>query len=142
MQEGPPVTATVAPAPDGDPYFVHERTDVMKRRTFADGDVIFREGDASDAAYLVVSGVVEIVSGFGSPHATTMSVLGKGQYFGEMGAIDNCPRSATAVAKGSVDCVSVGPDEFMETLLKEPREAIDLLKVLFERLRRADSRMR
>ena len=113
----------------------------MRRRTFADGDVIFHEGDASDAAYLVVSGIVEIVAGFGSPHAKTMSVLRKGEYFGEMGVIDNCPRSATAVAKGNVDCASVGPEEFMETLLKQPTEAIELLKVLFERLRRANRRM-
>jgi CRP-like cAMP-binding protein len=113
----------------------------MRRLTFVDGDVIFHEGDASDAAYLVVSGIVEIVTGSGSPNAKTISVLGKGEYFGEMGAIDNCPRSATAVAKGTVDCVSVGPEEFMETLVKEPKEAIDLLKVLFERLRRANRRM-
>ena len=110
----------------------------MKRSTFADGDVIFREGEASDAAYLIVSGVVQIVSGFGSPEQKTINVLGKGQYFGEMGAIDNAPRSATAIAKGEVDCASVGQAEFMETLLKEPSEAIALLKVLFERLRRAN----
>jgi len=111
----------------------------VKRSTFADGDVIFREGEASDAAYLVVSGVVQIVSGFGSPQQKTINVLGKGQYFGEMGAIDNAPRSATAIAKGEVvDCVSVGQEEFMAMLLKEPTEAIALLKVLFERLRRAN----
>jgi CRP/FNR family transcriptional regulator, cyclic AMP receptor protein len=112
----------------------------MKRKTFADGDVIFREGEPSDAAYLVVSGIVDVVIGFGSPDAKTIAVLGKGEYFGEMGAIDNCPRSATAVAKGDVDCVAVTSDEFMETLVKEPKEAIELLKVLFERLRRADRR--
>jgi CRP/FNR family transcriptional regulator, cyclic AMP receptor protein len=113
----------------------------MRRRSFAEGDVIFREGEVSDAAYLVISGTVEIVTGFGSPHAKTIAVLGKGEYFGEMGAIDNSPRSATAVAKGNVDCVSVGPEEFMETLVNEPTAAIDLLKILFERLRRANRRM-
>ena len=113
----------------------------MTRRSFADGDVIFREGEASDAAYVVVSGSVEIVTGFDSPHRKTIALLGKGEYFGEMGAIDNCPRSATAVAKGDVDCASVGQEEFMETLLKQPTEAIELLKVLFERLRQADRRM-
>lgn len=113
----------------------------MKRRSYSDGDVIFREGEASDAAYLVVSGVVEIVTGLGSPQQKTLSVIGKGQYFGEMGAIDDCPRSATAVAKGDVECISVGHEEFMQTLLEQPTEAIALLKVLFERLRRANRRM-
>ena len=109
-----------------------------KRVSFADGDVIFREGDASDAAYLVVSGAVFIVNGFGSSKQKTIAVLRKGEYFGEMGAIDNCPRSATAVANGPVDCVSITPDEFMQTLVDTPQEAIHLLKVLFERLRRAE----
>jgi CRP/FNR family transcriptional regulator, cyclic AMP receptor protein len=113
----------------------------VKRASFADGDVIFREGEPSDAAYLVISGFVQIVSGYGSPHQRTLGTLGKGQYFGEMGAIDNSPRSATAVAKGEMDCVSVGQDEFMETLIRQPTEAIALLKVLFERLRRADRNM-
>jgi CRP-like cAMP-binding protein len=110
----------------------------MKRCSFADGDVIFREGEASDAAYLLVSGVVQIVAGYGSPQQKAINVLGKGQYFGEMGAIDNAPRSATAIAKGEVDCASVGQEEFMQMLLEEPTEAIALLKVLFERLRRAN----
>jgi CRP/FNR family cyclic AMP-dependent transcriptional regulator len=114
----------------------------MTRRNFVAGDVIFREGEASDAAYLVVSGIVEIVIGFDSPRRKTIAVVGKGEYFGEMGAIDSCPRSATAVAMDNVDCVCVGQEEFMETLLKQPTEAIDLLKILFERLRRADRRMK
>ena len=113
----------------------------MTRSSFADGDVIFREGEPSDAAYLVISGFVQIVTGFASPYQETFATVGKGQYFGEMGAIDNSPRSATAVAKGEVECVSVGSEEFMETLMREPAEAIALLKVLFERLRRADRKM-
>lgn len=106
--------------------------------SYADGDVIFREGEPSDAAYLVVSGAVSIIAGYHSLQQRTIVVLGKGDYFGEMGAIDSSARSATAVAKGAVECVSVTPDEFMQTLLEKPQEAIHLLKVLFERLRRAE----
>ena len=113
----------------------------LNRVSFADGDVIFREGEASDAAYLVVSGMVAIVAGYRTRQEKTIAVLGKGEYFGEMGAIDNCPRSATAVANGQVECVSVTSDEFMQTLVEKPQEAIHLLKVLFERLRRAERRI-
>jgi CRP-like cAMP-binding protein len=113
----------------------------MKRHTFAKAEVIFREGEPSDSAYLVVSGMVEIVTGYGSPRPTTVAVLGKGEYFGEMGAIDDCPRSATAVARRDVECVSVGQEEFLETLISRPQEAIDLLKVLFERLRTANRKL-
>jgi CRP-like cAMP-binding protein len=113
----------------------------MKRRTYCAGDVIFSEGAPSDAAYLVVSGTVEILAGFGSPQPRSIAVLGKGKYFGEMGAIDNHPRSATAVARGDVECMSVNREEFMDLLLSRPQEAIDLLKILFERLREANRKM-
>jgi CRP/FNR family transcriptional regulator, cyclic AMP receptor protein len=111
------------------------------RHSFGDGDVIFAEGEVSNSAYLLVSGSVSIITGHRSQRQKTIAVLGKGEYFGEMGAIDNCPRSATAVAHGPVECVSVTPDEFMRTLLEKPQEAIHLLKVLFERLRQADRRI-
>ncbi len=114
---------------------------MMRRRSFADGDVIFREGESSDGAYLVVSGVVDIVTGYGTPRQKVIAVLSKGQYFGEMGAVDDHPRSATAVAHGDADCMFVGHEEFMKTLLEDPKEAIDLLKILFERLREANRRM-
>jgi CRP/FNR family transcriptional regulator, cyclic AMP receptor protein len=114
----------------------------VRRHTFADGAVIFREGEVSDAAYLLVSGVVKIVMHFGTAQEKTIALVGKGEYFGEMGAIDSSPRSATAVAKGEVDCAAVSPEEFMDTLTTQPTEAIELLKVLFERLRRADRRIR
>jgi CRP/FNR family cyclic AMP-dependent transcriptional regulator len=110
--------------------------------TFADGAVIFREGEVSDAAYLLITGVVKVVRDYGTSQEKTIAVVGKGEYFGEMGAIDNSPRSATAVAKGEVDCAAVSADEFMDVLVEQPTEAIELLKVLFERLRRADKRLR
>jgi CRP-like cAMP-binding protein len=113
----------------------------MNRQTFAAGEVIFREGEPSDAAYLVVSGIVEIVTGHRTPRAKTVAVLGKGEYFGEMGAIDDHPRSATAVARRDVECVSVGQQEFLDTLLSRPQEALDLLKILFERLRSANRKL-
>jgi CRP-like cAMP-binding protein len=58
-----------------------------------------------------------------------------------MGAIDDKPRSATALAMGPVVCMSVDQEEFMDMLLSRPQESIELLKVLFERLRDANRRL-
>ena len=113
----------------------------MKRLSFDTGAVIFREGEASDAAYVVVSGQVMIVQGYGTNVAETIARLGKGDFFGEMGVIDDLPRSASAVAKGPVVCMAVDHDAFMEMLLKRPEESLELLKVLFERLRTANRKL-
>ena len=113
----------------------------MDWQNFKADDVIFKEGDASQAAYLIVSGNVRIVKGYGTADANELAVVGAGEYIGEMGAIDNVPRSASAVAQGPVVCAPVTPDEFMDLLRRNPDEAIDLLKILFERLRAANRRL-
>jgi len=113
----------------------------VKRHDFEDGEVIFRKGDRSDEAYLITQGQVEIVQVRRDGESEGVAVLKQGEYFGEMGAIDDKSRSATALAKGPVTCMSVSRDEFMDMLLNRPQESIDLLKVLFERLRSANEKL-
>lgn len=113
----------------------------MEWNNYKPDDLIFREGDASEAAYLIVSGSVRIVKGYGTDKPKEIAVVGAGEYVGEMGAIDNVPRSASAVAQGQVVCAPVTPADFMDMLRKNPDEAIDLLKILFQRLREANRRL-
>jgi CRP-like cAMP-binding protein len=113
----------------------------MKRHSYETGDVIFREGEPSDAAFLILSGKVEVVRRQRDGEDRHIAILGKGEYVGEMGAIDDKPRSASAIAMGPVVCMSVDQEEFMEMLLSRPQESIDLLKILFERLREANRRL-
>jgi CRP-like cAMP-binding protein len=113
----------------------------MKRHSYETGDVIFREGEPSDAAFLILSGRVEVVRRQRDGEDRHIAILGKGEYVGEMGAIDDKPRSASAIAMGPVVCMSVDQEEFMEMLLSRPQESIDLLKILFERLREANRRL-
>ena len=113
----------------------------MKWQNYKPGEVIFQEGEESEAAFLIVSGEVRIVKGYGTAKPKDIAVVRAGEYIGEMGAIDDQPRSASAVADGPVVCAPVTPAEFMEMLRKNPDEAIDLLKILFERLRAASRRL-
>jgi CRP-like cAMP-binding protein len=113
----------------------------MKRHSYESGEVIFREGEPSDVAFLILSGKIEVVHRQVGDEDRHIAVLGKGEYVGEMGAIDDKPRSATALAMGEVICMSVDQEEFMDMLLSRPQESIELLKVLFERLRDANRRL-
>ena len=70
----------------------------MKRRNFATGEVIFSEGDDSHEAYLILSGRVEVLKAApGGP--LCLAVLGGGDLLGEMGLLEDQPRSATARAR-------------------------------------------
>lgn len=112
----------------------------MNRKSFQDGETIFCTADASDAAYLLVDGTVDIVVDASDGTQRAIATIERGEYFGEMGVIDDQPRSATAIARGDVVCMVVDQDEFMDMLLKRPEESLDLLKLLFDRLRRANAR--
>lgn len=61
------------------------------------GEVLFRQGEASDLVYVVRSGQIEILreTDSGEEH---VAVIGPGAYFGELGPMLNLPRSATARA--------------------------------------------
>src|SRR5262249_61384609 len=75
---------------------------IAERRTYAPGDVIFRQGDIADALYLVEAGSVDILAADSeaTDGQTLITTLGVGDEFGEMSFldVDHRPRSATAVA--------------------------------------------
>lgn len=83
---------------------------VVTEHTFKQGDVVFAEGTAADAVYVVDRGEVEISAAPDRGGQRVVTRLGPGQSFGEMAVVEDKPRSASVAA--AVDCV----------LLKLPRQ--------------------
>ena len=69
------------------------------------GEYIFRMGDLADCMFIVLDGKVEIVSG-----KRVLSIIAKGDIFGEMSMIDNSLRSADVLAHS--DCRLACIDDF------------------------------
>lgn len=112
----------------------------MKVREFTQGQAIFTEGDASNEAFLIRVGQVEILKR--TAHGSALlAVLGAGEVFGEMGLVDERPRSASAKALGAVTVAAVDKQEFVDLLLHEPQQALVLLRAMFERLRSMNQRI-
>ena len=59
------------------------------------GDVLFHEGDAGDALYVVTDGKVKLGRTSADGRENLLAVLGPGQMFGELSLFDPGPRSAT-----------------------------------------------
>jgi CRP/FNR family transcriptional regulator, cyclic AMP receptor protein len=106
----------------------------MEQCRFAAGHEIFAEGDPSDVAYIITAGSVEILK-TASSGEVLLAVLRAGEIFGEMGLVDEAPRSATARAAGPVVATLVERDEFLELLQSRSEQGTALLRTLFERLR-------
>jgi len=59
-------------------------------------ELIFSEGDPADAFYVVLSGQVQIVKGGSREESRLMAILSPGDFFGEMGLVEDQPRLAAA----------------------------------------------
>lgn len=106
----------------------------MRERRFSPGDVIFCEGEPSHEAYVLRSGRVEVVKKTPSG-PLRLAVLGTGDVLGEMGLLDERPRSASAVALDAVVVDAISSAEFVRILVHEPSKSLKLLSALFERVR-------
>jgi CRP-like cAMP-binding protein len=106
----------------------------MAVRKYEKGEVIFAEGSASTEAYIIRSGRVEIFKN-SSKGSVILSVLGEGDMFGEMGLLDDRPRSASAKAADSVVISVIPLAELTDEFLISRETALSLLRALFERLR-------
>jgi CRP-like cAMP-binding protein len=109
----------------------------MRKLTFKAGDRIFSQGDRSDGAYLVLAGSVEIAADQ-EGQSFTLAEIGPGSMFGEMGLLDDAPRSATAVAVTDTSCAVYDPDELKRLLRNDPEQLIRFIRMLIQRLRDMD----
>ncbi|MBF0465784.1 MAG: cyclic nucleotide-binding domain-containing protein [Nitrospirae bacterium] len=71
---------------------------ISKCRKYAEGDLIFDEGQPGDRFYVIVDGVVSISKKIGKKREETLARLKRGSCFGEMAILDGQPRSAKAKA--------------------------------------------
>ncbi len=104
-------------------------------RTFAAGTTIFSIGDPGDGFYLVESGQVIISAVFGDNEPRMLAVIGPGDYFGEMAALDDAPRSATARAEVDTSTLFLSRDELLQLLDSRPRLALNLIREFSKRMR-------
>lgn len=102
------------------------------------GEVIFRENESGETAYIINHGRVEI-SKESAGQKVTLAYMGPGGVFGEMSMIADKPRSATVTAVEETAVYEIDSEGFSQTFQTNPEIALDFLKVVFERLREANA---
>lgn len=115
--------------------------DVAVPRSFESGQVIFREGDASDTCYIVRDGRARAVRAHSDGRVITLANFGPGDIFGELAIFESEKRSATVEAVEPTHVIAIlGPD--MRRLLNANHEmAIRLVIALGRRLRETNERL-
>jgi CRP/FNR family transcriptional regulator, cyclic AMP receptor protein len=130
------------------PLFAHIEPSKLKllaftseRITFTAEQVLFRQGDPGDAAYIILKGEVEvIVDGPNGP--LTVARVGKNQVLGEIAILIDVPRTATVRAASELITLRISKELFFRLVREFPQISIEIMRVLASRLERTTDQLR
>ena len=94
------------------------------------GGVVFREGDAGEEMYGVVSGEIQLQSA-----GRVIATLGPDDVFGEMAIVDGSPRMATAVAASPAQLAAIDRHRFLFLVQETPLFALSVMSAMADRFR-------
>jgi CRP/FNR family cyclic AMP-dependent transcriptional regulator len=114
---------------------------VATQRKVPRGTVIVRSGDVTDSLYVLINGSARVLNSDEEGREVILSILGPGDFFGEMGLIDGSPRSADVVAAESCELLVISKADFKRCLQENFEVALNIMKRLVERLREADRKI-
>ncbi|HEX2833772.1 MAG TPA: cyclic nucleotide-binding domain-containing protein [Thermoanaerobaculia bacterium] len=98
---------------------------------FREGSMIFREGERGDKLYIVLDGRVRISKFIPGVGEEALTVLDRGDFFGEMALIDDKPRSADGKAHESdATVLSIDRATLNEILSMDPHASLQFLNLL------------
>ncbi|TMG79444.1 MAG: Crp/Fnr family transcriptional regulator, partial [Betaproteobacteria bacterium] len=115
--------------------------EVARDRTYPKNSVILFEDDPGDALFVVAKGQVKVVLIGEDGREVILSVLGEGEFFGEMALIDDEPRSAHVIAMEDSTLYVLRREDFQGILEHAPGIGLALLRELSRRLRRVDEKV-
>jgi CRP/FNR family cyclic AMP-dependent transcriptional regulator len=114
---------------------------VVTRRSAPRGSTIMAAGDPTDSLYIVISGRLKVMMGDSEGKEVILSILGPGEFFGEMGLIDDSPRSASVVSIEPCELLAIAKRDFKKCLAENFEMAMGVMKGLVRRLRDADRKI-
>ncbi len=109
-------------------------------RTFHAGETVFFQTDKSTDLYIILEGSVKVILLSEEGEEFVLADLQQGDFFGEMSLIDGNPRSASVIADEDSTFAVLERSRFLDAIKQDPEMAIDLMKSLVQRLRKATER--
>lgn len=103
------------------------------RLTFAEDDVLFHQGDAGDAAYLILSGSAEV--SIDTPSGPlVIATIDAHEIVGEIAILCDVPRTATVTATSKLVTLRISKDLFFRMVTEFPQMAVEIMRVLAHRV--------
>lgn len=111
----------------------------LQQAHFEEGEVIFREGEESELAYMLISGSVALAKT--TQFRLSVAEIIREGFFGLLPMIDGLPRNYTATAREKTTCLVI-PEEVLHKLLNQSDPMLKaIVNHLTRSLREASSRL-
>jgi len=114
---------------------------VMSRKSAPKNRTILKAGDPTDSLFIVLAGRTKVQMADDEGKEVILNVLGPGDFFGEMGLLDDAPRAASVVTTEPSEFLSVTKDDFNALLKDNYDMALVIMRGLVKRLREADRKI-
>jgi CRP-like cAMP-binding protein len=111
-----------------------------ERVQFASGQRFFNQGDAADAAYVILEGRADV--SLNTPTGEIkVAELGKNALVGEMGILSDSPRSATTTAAEATTALRIDKRVFLELLTQFPQMSLAIMREIASRLEKTNAQL-
>ena len=110
----------------------------LQARSFKAGSMVFHQGDAGDAMYIIAAGDVNIYLPGEDSRRISLKDIARGEYFGELALFDAGPRSASALATTDATLLELRRETLAHYLEQRPRAAMALLRTMSAHLRQTN----
>jgi CRP/FNR family cyclic AMP-dependent transcriptional regulator len=120
---------------------LRELMKTVTRRTFPRNRTIVVEGDTTQSLYILLSGRCKVQMSDSEGKEVILAVLGIGDFFGEMGLLDDAPRSASVITVESSEFLTIAKEDFINFLNVNSEMAMLVIRGLVKRLRDADKKI-
>lgn len=111
-----------------------------ERLTFDPGQELFHQGDAGDAAYVIISGTADVLV-TRDAETTRVASFTRNDIAGEIAILCDVPRTATVQATSTLETLRIRKDHFLRFIADFPPVAIEIMRVLADRLSRTTAEL-
>jgi CRP-like cAMP-binding protein len=125
---------------DVDPSRLKLLAFTSERISYKAGQRLFAQGDAADAAYVLLEGKVDVML-MNAGNQIKVAELGRNAIVGEMGILSDMPRSATVVAAEPSSALRIDKRVFLELLIQFPQMSVAIMRELAKRLERTNAQL-
>ena len=112
-----------------------------ERVNFRPGDLVVREGDIGDAAYIVLEGTAEVL--VETPQGPLkVADLGRNDIIGEIAILIDVPRTATVRTAEAMTALRISKELFFRLVAEFPQMAVEIMRELAQRLDKTTNDLR